>query len=306
MGHKRKASDSQSPFSSSSPPSNPSPSLHNINSAQTFPSHASNHTPLTPWASSEGHIPSSIHNLPPHPSTDNNTSNHLNSRTRKRFRDNRPDEAAVHQATLSKLYAAQHRSEANLAETQDDGTNPPLAPSPSLLHTSPTPSISPSSQQKGKARQQTSLHAFFDGGGGGESKSAQLDRHKPTASIAAAATACCEDCSTPLALPLLSTTADTDMMDVDDDREDCESSAFSCASCSKRVCDICAVRANWRLCLACANPGSGNGNTLGYSGGGSCGMEAGVRGGVGGAAGSAIGHMGMMGGKRWVGGIGWC
>lgn len=89
-----------------------------------------------------------------------------------------------------------------------------------------------------------------------------------------------------------------------------EATAFSCASCLKRVCDICAVRSDRRVCLECANPGNGNrygsaqGHEVvyGYSngakmdGGGTCGMEAGNMYGYGGVG---------VEGKRWVGGIGW-
>lgn len=103
---------------------------------------------------------------------------------------------------------------------------------------------------------------------------------------------------------------------------------FTCASCAKRVCDFCAVRGYWRVCLGCANRGggsrSGHGNAhatgnmigVGYGEGG-CGMEVGVRGAGGGGGGaggkvssSGIGNVGKgmatMHGKRWVGGIGWC
>ena len=39
----------------------------------------------------------------------NTTPGHLNSRTRKRFRDGRPDEEIIHQNTISMLYAAQKK-----------------------------------------------------------------------------------------------------------------------------------------------------------------------------------------------------
>lgn len=83
-----------------------------------------------------------------------------------------------------------------------------------------------------------------------------------------------------------------------------QGSAYACAKCSRRVCDICAVRGDHRVCLECANPGNGNayvnghGYTRGGGMGGSCGMEVG----------SVYGHGGgSVGGgeKRWVGGIGW-
>jgi hypothetical protein len=85
------------------------------------------------------------------------------------------------------------------------------------------------------------------------------------------------------------------MMDVDGDDDD--GSAYACANCSKRVCDTCAVRGDWRVCLECANPGNGHGDAYvhGYNSGGSCGMEAGTT--------YGYGDRGEQ--KRWVGGIGW-
>lgn len=232
MGHKRKVSDSLSPFSNSSPAG---PSHDNIKTPQPFHSHASNHTPYTRSTSAELHA----HNSPSQPATETNPSNHLNSRTRKRFRDNRPDEATIHQTTLSKLYAAQSRQEeADLTENHNPNNSPPLNSSPSPSRSSSQHSASHSSQQRGKAHQQPSIHAFFGGGeeggggGGGRAGEGESSRtaaatsaahssiHTPTTSYttssttttttaaAAAPLPYCEDCFRPLSLnPSISPTA---------------------------------------------------------------------------------------------------
>lgn len=100
------------------------------------------------------------------------------------------------------------------------------------------------------------------------------------------------------------------MMDIDAAALGCgisgpsdEGIGYSCVNCGKRVCDTCAVRGDWRVCLECANPGNGNRLSQGYGmgfgyGSGSCGAEAGSM--------SAHGAGALrMGDKRWVGGIGW-
>jgi hypothetical protein len=69
---------------------------------------------------------------------------------------------------------------------------------------------------------------------------------------------------------------DVDMMDVEGPLIDCEvDDAWECNRCRKRVCDTCAVRGESRICLECANPGHGRFDPV------------------------------EVGGKRWVGGIGW-
>lgn len=166
MGQKRKASDPLSPFSSSSPTSLTSLSHSNFDPPQPFSSQSQspyNHNLIQGWASPEPYPPSGILNSSHYSSSDNNNNaHHLNSRTRKRFRDNRPDEETIHQATLSKLYAAQHQQREQRPENQDHGmrSHPP-SPTPSRF-SSISSSINTMPQQKEKA--QTSLHAFFCGG----------------------------------------------------------------------------------------------------------------------------------------------
>ncbi|CRG88048.1 hypothetical protein PISL3812_05074 [Talaromyces islandicus] len=54
-----------------------------------------------------------------------NTPQHLGSRTRKRFRDNRPDEQIVYEKTLRMLYDAQKRPISSNPEEQIPLTPPP-------------------------------------------------------------------------------------------------------------------------------------------------------------------------------------
>lgn len=304
MGHKRKASNSPSPHPISSP------SHHHPNAPQPFHSqvHSTSNPPhLTGWPSPEPYVSSGILNLNAHSSIDN----HLNSRTRKRLRDSRPDEETIHQNTLSRLYAAQQRHEQR-SEQPDHGT--PFTPSPtpsraSLARAESTTSTTSSrTQQKEKA--QASLHTFFGGGHSGSTvyiPSQDPRASTPTATSTPPAIPQCEDCSAPLLLPSPpnenSTVGDSEMMDIDAEIDlgtsSDDGSAYSCANCSKRVCDTCAVRGDRRVCLECANPGNGHGNAYayghGYNSGGSCGMEAGPM--------YGYGERGEQ--KRWVGGIGW-
>lgn len=293
MGQKRKASDSLSPSSIASPPS----SFNN-----------SAHTNLNAPPPLDSHIYSPSNHASPHPSSTDNDPNHLNSRTRKRFRDNRPDENTIHQNTLSKLYSAQRQA----SKTDAPDNTMPLPPSPtssrpSLASQGSFPSASHTATSQGqKQKAQASLHAFFGGNSGGSggdaSQPAQslLDGAPQSSSPTFAA---CEDCSAPLLLLLPTSslpTLDTEMMDLDADHLLPISSAgggegdvYSCAQCGKRVCDTCAVRGDWRMCLECANPGSGF-RRGGYGGSALGGMSCGVEAGQGGVV-----------EKRWVGGIGW-
>lgn len=82
---------------------------------------------------------------------------------------------------------------------------------------------------------------------------------------------------------------------------DGDADAYACAHCRNRVCDTCAVRGDRRVCLECANPGSG----YHIAAAGRAGMGVGV--GMGMGMGGVVGGMEASGAgeKRWVGGIGW-
>ena len=319
MGIKRKASDSLSPHPISSTPSITSPSQNHPNTNAPHPFHStSNSTQLTGWATPESYFSSGNLNSSPHSSIDSDAL-HLNSRTRKRLRDNRPDEETIHQNTLSRLYAAQQRHE-HPPEQQDD--NSPLTPSPtpsraSLARAESTTSTT-STRTHSKEKAQTSLHTFFGGRQHHAASAVDMPNPDPQSSTPTmtstfpASVPQCEGCTGPLLLrppSNPSTTAfDTEMMDIDGDLDlaaaaaaasDDKGCAYACANCSKRVCDTCAVRGDWRVCLECANLGNGHGHASaghGYHhGGGSCGVEAGTM--------YGYGERGEQ--KRWVGGIGW-
>lgn len=152
-------------------------------------------------------------------------------RTRKRFRDNRPDERSIHENTLNKLFAAQH-------------TIPSASPIPT--DTLPTTQSScPVIQQ-----QKSTLHSFW------KQLPAQPVRPlifpiQPRQPQALPQLPQCDDCDAPLI-------GDADGMDMDMDMDmggAVESSPFACCDCGKKVCGTCAVAANRRMCLGCATRG---------------------------------------------------
>ncbi|KAF1914079.1 hypothetical protein BDU57DRAFT_456407 [Ampelomyces quisqualis] len=147
------------------------------------------------------------------------------NRTRKRFRDNRPDEHAVHQNTLQKLFSAQR--------------NPPDAsPVPAPIH---QPALALSKPQK------STLHSFWK----------QLPAppvqpafavHPPLQSLHAHPPRC-DDCDTPLQSVNHGMHVDMDMGGA------VESHPFACIDCGKHVCGTCAVVSTQRHCLQCATSG---------------------------------------------------
>ncbi|MCJ1440350.1 MAG: hypothetical protein MMC23_000833 [Stictis urceolatum] len=166
---------------------------------------------------------------------------HLHSRTRKRFRDNRPDETSIHESTLSKLFLAQRPSHA-----------PTPSPIPSTI---PRPS-SMSSTTSARS-QQASLHSFW------------AIPHRPTTSPSTN--------FTPPAFASLNHTADLanfggSFSALENRRkcEDCDSwmgagegmdldmdgmggEGEDCRSCGRTVCAMCAVVevGVGRECLGC-------------------------------------------------------
>ncbi|KAH9863086.1 hypothetical protein IAQ61_009361 [Plenodomus lingam] len=159
-------------------------------------------------------------------------------RTRKRFRDNRPDERSIHENTLNKLFTAQQ--------------------STPVLSTIPTVSVPPSQPSRPLHEQQqpqkSTLHAFWKQLPAPpvrplifpiQPRQSQSPSHLPQ----------CDDCDASLV-------DDMDGMHVDMDVAmggALESSPFACCECGKKVCGTCAVVANRRVCLECATSG-GNGS----------------------------------------------
>ncbi|KAJ0359335.1 hypothetical protein COL154_008364 [Colletotrichum chrysophilum] len=111
------------------------------------------------------------------------TPSHLDSRTRKRFRDNRPSQEEVHQRTLQMLYSAQQ---------QDQSMETELSSSPA-----PAPAVARNTQK--------SLHSFWN------IKSAQPPVSRmasPPVHQRALSLTSCEDCGADLG------SADADGMDI--------------------------------------------------------------------------------------------
>lgn len=169
------------------------------------------------------------------------------NRTRKRFRDNRPDENAIHRATSISPYSAFHvltAPENTLQKLFSAQRNHPDA--------SPVPSDAPHVQQPMLAiskPQKSTLHSFW--------KQLPAPPVQPIFSLQpqlqspAAHLPRCDDCDTPLQ-------SVNDSMDVDMDMDmggAVESNPFACADCSKNVCGTCAVVSTQRHCLQCATSG---------------------------------------------------
>ncbi|KAF2486678.1 hypothetical protein BDY17DRAFT_291926 [Neohortaea acidophila] len=147
-------------------------------------------------------------------------SRHLNSRTRKRHRDDRPDEESVFASTLSRLYEAQR----SLPKHEPA----PSAPSRMVVDEEPVQRSTLHSFWKieGAAPVPPTTHMAIDSGG-----SAPINPEMR-----------CEDCD--------GTLRRDDVMDLDDGIVELET---SCVSCRRHVCDACAVLGNERVCLACVS-----------------------------------------------------
>ncbi|KAL1305267.1 hypothetical protein AAFC00_002178 [Neodothiora populina] len=141
---------------------------------------------------------------------------HLNSRTRKRYRDNRPESEQVYATTITKLFGAQKEH----------------------------PNASPIQSRDQPIRQQppaqsSTLHYFWRLP---SSATTSLRRNSPDSQSAFEPnSAACEDCDDSL--------RSADAMDLDDTLIQEET---ACYTCGKNVCDLCAVSADQRRCLNCA------------------------------------------------------
>jgi hypothetical protein len=295
MGLKRKASFSLSPSSSTSaisPSRDRSSPFQPLSLPDHHPYSVTNGWPCAEPCSSRAAILSDA------------APSYFNSRTRKRFRDTRPDEETIHQNTLSRLFSAQ-RQHQNALEAEPDtngrafghgrensGSSPSSALSRLESCASPISGLTPSKQHE-KSRSQRSLDGFF--GSYGSRKAIQSNlagsdavfsppalplwhATQPPANgaLRPASILTCEDCYAPLLTATSRNAVDIDMMDVEGPVLECEvDDGWECERCRKRVCDTCAVRRDSRVCLECANPGHGRYDAL------------------------------EIGEKRWVGGIGW-
>ncbi|KAK2589420.1 hypothetical protein QQS21_012902 [Conoideocrella luteorostrata] len=146
---------------------------------------------------------------------------HLNSRTFKRFRDNKPSDEQVHQHTLSLLYSAQQQNQHQ--DTQRTPTEPPL-------HAAIT----------APAGKQQSLHRFW------RINSDPTPIESPQAILKPIMTSSdCEDCGA----SLRASGGDSDMA-----MDNFAAENIVCGACGKHVCFSCSVSnlGEEKRCLQCA------------------------------------------------------
>ena len=163
------------------------------------------------------------------------------SRTRKRHRDNRPDEQMVFGrfdpsfpnvfSVADNLLCSPDSTIARLFDAQRQRPQAePLTPRPLL------DSITTQSTQK------STLHSFWRMPDREPMRNALIptDARLPSP-LAPGAAGECQDCNGFLSCG--------DGMDLDDETQE---SQTACASCRRCICDCCAVRGTARLCLGCA------------------------------------------------------
>ncbi|KAI0452794.1 hypothetical protein F5B21DRAFT_505875 [Xylaria acuta] len=141
---------------------------------------------------------------------------HVQGRTMKRFRDNRPSEHEVHQRTLNMLFAAQRQQ--NPSQPHETRTIHQLQ-----HHVPVAAQPGPSSPSH-----QTNLHSFWN--------LPSRPSAPPAACLPPTTTDIpteCEDCGQNFGGD------DDDMMDVDDKMSGAEGT--SCGACGKHVCSHCSI-----------------------------------------------------------------
>jgi len=166
---------------------------------------------------------------------------HLDSRTRKRHRDNRPEEQEVYGVSrwvgammnMSSLADVCCYAASTIQRLYDAQRNHPDA--------APIPSVQSLATPFAPAQKST-LHSFWSinqAPAVSEPTQMQLDVEMASS---VRATLNCEDCDRSLRY--------NDALDVD---EDLVRQEMACGICQRHVCDICAVLGYERLCLACAS-----------------------------------------------------
>lgn len=172
------------------------------------------------------------------------TQSHLPSRTRKRFRDNRPSEAAIHRMPLPTANIAPNLPLTMLHET--DNTLSLLYAAQKQAHVDPIPSTTMNTDIiPPDTTSQTSLHTFW------ADLPSQISNKTSSPSpppVKIRYQTNCEDCNTSLFI-----TNEETSMDVDFDL--CGTSFdYGCSACNKQVCDHCSISNldAHRQCLKCA------------------------------------------------------
>lgn len=146
----------------------------------------------------------------------------LNSRTRKRFRDNRPNENIIHETTMDKLFSAQRQ----------------------FPHAAPILSQSQPPVRNSTPTQKSTLHSFWSLP---RSRPQPIFAHANSSSVSNTQPPCCEDCDGALQ-------GDGEM---DIDYGDSSSTdQFECQSCGRSICGTCAVVGDNRNCLHCVTMGA--------------------------------------------------
>lgn len=165
----------------------------------------------------------------------------INPRTRKRFRDNRPDLKVIHQNTLAKLYNAQK--------------NERVAPINSeVSFSSPSNNVVSGFGDHQHEHRQQSLHSFFN------IRQSQPCKEVPSPYqhlYSQSSTEGCYGCGNHLHSNVSDPSGEQDMMVIDQLSGTALDEDYECAACRRRVCDTCAVRGDHRICLECALPGAG-------------------------------------------------
>lgn len=160
----------------------------------------------------------------------------LNPRTRKRYRDNRPDSNMIHQHTLAKLYNAQKVDQSARSDSEK-----PLGPFQSNT-VSQREDTQPASAQR-------SLHSFFNIRQPQPTTISPVLSHQHPDSVPEL----CSDCGNHLS----DSPGDRDVMEIDHSSGIHMIEDYECAVCQRQVCNTCAVRGDQRICLECALPGRG-------------------------------------------------
>lgn len=172
---------------------------------------------------------------------------HMNTRTSKRWRDNRPSEQVIHDNTVARLFQAQRRLEAE-ANFQRN-----LWP---LNNTGYTQQGDPALTNAVHETKQKTLHAFF-GGSDQQCRSTQghANSFHPHTSENdfSMSSYFCEDCGDVLNNTLGLSNDSLGVIDLE-----LVANEYACVQCKRRVCDLCSVRGDYRNCLECAIPGGGS------------------------------------------------
>lgn len=161
---------------------------------------------------------------------------HLNSRTRKRYRDNRPNEEQVHGMCLPHAMHDQGLIREIVASTMNklfDAQREHPDAAPILSQSLPV--------RQQHALQKSTLHSFWQLPKHSSVMTPHIEPMHVLPSQSNTSGLVCDDCDRALISP--------DAMDIDEAMFEEET---ACRACGKHVCDTCAVAGDERKCLECA------------------------------------------------------